>query len=186
MEVPNENNSGGEKIRKYTLKTKNHLIAQTSSLTTRKSSAAKINGMYIARALDDEQKYRAIVVDDNDVNLMVLGNLLKLFGVYSLFAKNGKECINLVQELITKDQIYPIKIIFMDMQMPVMGGIECTPILNGLIGNCSVFPIPIIGVSSDNSEEDRRKFILSGIQEFASKPVSKSWVMRVLQRYSII
>jgi CheY-like chemotaxis protein len=133
--------------------------------------------------ISDPQDYSAIIVDDNYVNIMVLKSLLKILKVNVLCAKNGLECLNAVKLLVSKEQFFKIKIIFMDMQMPIMDGIEATKQIISFLESNKLKRPPIIGISSDNNEDDRRKFMAAGINEFFRKPISKNVVSDIYAKY---
>jgi CheY-like chemotaxis protein len=133
--------------------------------------------------MSDPQDYSAIIVDDNYVNIMVLKSLLKLLKVNVLCTKDGLECLNAVKLLASKGQFFKIKIIFMDMQMPIMDGIEATKQIISFLESNKLKRCPIIGISSDNNEDDRRKFMAAGIDEFFRKPISKNVVSEIYSKY---
>ena len=71
----------------------------------------------------------------------------------------------------------------MDMQMPVMDGVEATKQIIEFIDGKNLKKFPIIGVSSSNNDDDREKFLLAGISEFVAKPVSRDFLGNLLQKY---
>jgi CheY-like chemotaxis protein len=133
--------------------------------------------------MSDPEDYSAVIVDDNYVNIMVLKSLLKLLKVNVLCTKDGLECLNAVKQLVAKGQFFKIKIIFMDMQMPIMDGIEATRQIISFLESNKLKRPPIIGISSDNNEDDRRKFMAAGIDEFFRKPISKNVISEIYSKY---
>ena len=132
---------------------------------------------------EDNVIYNAIIADDNFTNQYVLKGLLKQFKINSAIANNGEECYQMVSAMISKNELHYIKIIFMDLQMPVMNGVVATRKILELLDELSIPRIPIIGVSSDNNENDKKLFCSSGISEFAEKPISKFTLERILVEY---
>ena len=131
---------------------------------------------------DDDLQFNAIIADDNFTNQYVLKGLLKLFKVNAATVNNGEECVQLINSLIEKKTIHYVRIIFMDLQMPVMNGIEATKIIRKKMKECSIM-IPVIGISSDNCENDRKNFYSAGICQFVAKPISKSTLEGILMEY---
>ena len=132
---------------------------------------------------EDNVIFNAIIADDNFTNQYVLKGLLKLFKINSAIANNGEECVQMVSAMINKNELHYIKIIFMDLQMPVMNGVDATRKILELLDEFNIPRIPIIGVSSDNNENDKKLFCNSGISEFVEKPISKSTLERLLIEY---
>ena len=136
-----------------------------------------------SKCADDCVHCSVLIVDDNATNRCVLKALLRRCSYNSIEANDGSEAVNLVEKYLTTQTIHEIEVIFMDLQMPTMNGIQATA---AIIASCQKARIPappIIGVSSDPSEEDREKFLNAGIQEFISKPIDKQKVGYVIDKY---
>lgn len=119
---------------------------------------------------------KILVVDDNKVNIMVAENILKKLGhnVYSTI--NGKEAIESVRD-------NNFDLVFMDIQMPVMDGIEATiAIRNGLSGNKKK-EIPIAAMTANTSHEIAEKYIQSGMNGIVTKPISASSISSFLKEF---
>ena len=65
-------------------------------------------------------------MDDNEYNLYALNIMLEMLNISSVFANNGERAIKMVENR----RCCPFKCIFMDLNMPIMGGFEATAILN--------------------------------------------------------
>ena len=124
-----------------------------------------------------------LIVDDNSTNRLVLKSLLRKFGHSSTEANNGLEAVKMVEKYIRNYQLHELKLVFMDLQMPIMDGIKSTKTILSLCENTGCDAPPIIGISSDISEEDRANFFLAGIEEFLNKPVHKEQVSRLISKY---
>ena len=115
-------------------------------------------------------------------NRFSLRSLLKKYGYNTIEAENGSDAVGVVKKYLASGNIKDLLLIFMDLQMPIMDGIEATKSIIELCGNEGV-SLPIIGVSSDSLEEDRNKFLKAGINEFVSKPLDKTKIETILGTY---
>jgi two-component system, sensor histidine kinase and response regulator len=88
-------------------------------------------------------------------------------------ADNGKQAIELA-----KANKYAL--IFMDVQMPQMDGLEATRHLRALPGFCT----PVIAITANNLAEDRKKCAEAGMQDFMNKPISLQAMKEIVSKYS--
>ena len=139
----------------------------------------------LKKSMDDFGSCNILIVDDNMNNRFVLKALLKKCGYNSIEAQNGLDAVNLVQRFIKSGRLKEILLIFMDLQMPIMNGIESTKNIIEDCINAEVAIPPIIGVSSDYLEADRCQFISAGITEFVSKPLDKAKIETVINSYIV-
>lgn len=105
---------------------------------------------------------KALVVDDNKVNRHLLNALLKRNGYQVVEAENGQEAV----EQYTEHEPF---MIFMDLMMPVMDGIEACKRIKKLCGQTSF--VPIIFVTAVSDEDKLTECIESGGDDFIAKPV---------------
>ena len=117
---------------------------------------------------------RVLVVDDVPVNLIVIEKMLDSLGYLVECAANGVEAIEAVK---SKDY----HLIFMDIQMPEMDGIEATRQIRALGSERS--SIPIVAITANTQESDRNSCIESGMNDFIAKPFVKKQLMTLLERY---
>jgi hypothetical protein len=104
---------------------------------------------------------RILIVDDNSVNQLVAGEILRKSGCTIEVAGNGLEAIEKV-----KGNSYDL--IFMDIQMPQMDGVTATREIRKLkIDNLP----PIVAMTAYSMREDKEKFLLSGMDDYVSKPI---------------
>ncbi len=106
-------------------------------------------------------KPRVLVVDDNSINRDVAAEILKKAGCKVTTANSGPEAIDIVQKLI-------FDVIFMDIQMPGMDGIEATSKIKEII---TVNKPPIIAMTAFALEGDRSIFLSQGLDDYISKPL---------------
>ncbi|QLI82368.1 response regulator [Chitinibacter fontanus] len=124
-------------------------------------------------AADHEQlsSLRILAVDDNPINLKVIGALLQKLGQQVSFANNGEEAINAVQQA-------QFDLILMDGQMPVMDGAEATRRIRQLGG--SFTRLPIVALTADVLSEARDHYLAAGMNDYLSKPIDMAALKRLL------
>ena len=105
-----------------------------------------------------------LVCEDNNMNQMVICDHLSKVGVKSVIAANGRIGVNLVQERMKNNQ-KQFDLIFMDIHMPEMDGLEAAKILIGM--NCK---IPIIALTANIMTNDRETYLASGMCDCLPKP----------------
>jgi CheY-like chemotaxis protein len=117
-----------------------------------------------------------LVVDDCSVNRMVHKMLLEKYSNFKITEHcNGAEAVDYIKIL---SQNNPKKVlILMDINMPVMDGIEATKAIRLLNVD---FPISIIAVSAFSNEEDIQKITDCGMDSYITKPVTKESLSRIL------
>ena len=111
----------------------------------------------------EQHEQNVLIVEDNKTNQLVIVQMVKKMGLISLLAKNGEIAVEMVQK-------QNIDLILMDCQMPVMDGFEATRQIRKLSN--SVGALPIIAVTANTSDEDRRKCRECGMDDFLEKPIS--------------
>ena len=112
-----------------------------------------------------------LVVDDNATNRKVASEILRKSGCEVITADSGQKAIKLVQASILDK---PFDIIFMDIQMPEMDGIETTQILRN---NNTNLP-PIIAMTAYAMKEDRDRFMANGMNDYVPKPIRAEVLVR--------
>ncbi|RLA68801.1 MAG: hypothetical protein DRG09_07240, partial [Epsilonproteobacteria bacterium] len=117
-----------------------------------------------------------LVAEDNSINQKLLLNVLQRFGVEASIVNNGKEAL----ESRIKDKY---DMIFMDIEMPVMGGLEATgQILNYERKNHKKH-IPIVALTANALSGDREKYIAAGMDNYLSKPIDIKVLNLLLKEY---
>ena len=117
------------------------------------------------------------MVEDNKINLRVLTQLLSRMGYQPDAVVNGQEAVNAVTE-----KAYDI--VFMDLQMPVMGGIEATSKIKELMGEDA----PWITAFTANTDQTHRLACRNaGMDDFISKPCTPKRIEEVIRKaYAIL
>lgn len=120
---------------------------------------------------------RALIVEDNLINQMVLENILKRLGLQTEIAEQGEEALHRVQ-----DDPDSIDLILMDIQMPVMDGYTATRKIRAWEQSTGRTPIPILALTADAFPEDRVRCFKAGMDGYLSKPVDPASLHQLLQQ----
>lgn len=118
------------------------------------------NLSYIDQSLAIKYPLNILVVEDNRINQMVIEKLLNKLGYKVDVVENGKVAIDAVNE-------GNYDLVLMDMNMPVMGGIEATKIIKAIHGNS----ITICALTANAFSEDKEKCLAAGMDGFLVKPI---------------
>ena len=117
-------------------------------------------------------KKKILVVEDNEDNREIFVYRLQQLGFEVLVASNGKEAIEIASR--TKPDL-----IFMDLRMPVMDGWEATKVLRQTEWGRD---LPVVAVTAHAMEEDKRKALNAGCNDFIPKPVDYALIRDAIQK----
>jgi signal transduction histidine kinase len=125
---------------------------------------------------------KVLIVDDNDFNRYVLGEVLKIENIEFDEAINGADAVEMIAK---KDKaMSSYKAVIMDCQMPVMDGWQATQKLVKMREEGKLRELPaIIGYSAYSSREDEIKSKEAGMSEFLQKPATRERLARELRKY---
>lgn len=121
---------------------------------------------------------RILLVEDNDINIYVAQLILEKAGCVVEIAKDGKEA---VEHFEASEKNY-YDAILMDVRMPVMNGIEATKTIRALDREDAA-TVPIIAMTADAFDEERKKTIEAGMNYHLSKPIEPKVLYQVLLEY---
>ena len=107
---------------------------------------------------------RVLVAEDNVVNQKLIISLLKNFGIDPVVVSNGAEAVE-------ERKKGNFDLILMDVQMPVMGGIDATREILSYEEENGLAHVPIVALTANALQGDREKYIKAGMDEYLSKPV---------------
>ncbi len=133
----------------------------------------------------EAQKQGVVLITDDDAfNRMVLKGIISRLKISTIEAVNGEEAVEAVRRSIQKGSRWVILMILMDLNMPIMDGIQATREIRKLEkAHSRVYKTPIVAVSAHNTESYQTLCFKVGMQEFASKPVQARDVERIVQTY---
>ncbi len=118
---------------------------------------------------------RILLAEDNELNYEIASEILSMYGAEIEWAENGQLAVERFSE---SDRGY-YDIILMDMQMPVMNGIEATRAIRAL-DRPDAGEIPIIAMTANAFDEDKRECLDAGMNGHVAKPVEVDKMMSVI------
>ncbi len=123
-------------------------------------------------------KYDAdvLVVEDNIINQKLVKSILEGMGLRVDIANNGKEGVE-------KRKKNDYDLIFMDIQMPVMNGIEATHTILDWERDEEIEHVPIVALTANALKGDRERFLGEGMDEYISKPIEMSELIYILNKF---
>jgi signal transduction histidine kinase/DNA-binding response OmpR family regulator len=117
--------------------------------------------------------FTILAVDDNPLNRVYIQKILEAHGHTVLLAEDGEKALSLLQSRC-------VDIIFMDVQMPVMNGIEATVQIRTRSDLAVAADVPIVAVTAFTVEGDRERFLRAGMNYYVSKPLQAQSLLNVL------
>lgn len=135
--------------------------------------AKKTSTTHEALKLPSDKHIHILLVEDNDLNQLVASERLKTMGITCDIANNGVEAIEMVQK-----ENYDA--ILMDLQMPVMDGLEATREIRKLKGKEH---LPIIALSAAVLQDDLNMAINAGMNDHIAKPIDLAILQNVLAKW---
>jgi len=118
-----------------------------------------------------------LVCEDNPMNQQVICEHLTRVGLKSVVAWNGRIGVDFVKERILSDQ-KQFDLVFMDIHMPVMDGIEATNRIHDLDNN-----IPVVAMTANVMSDDRDNYLKNGMNSCVGKPFTSQELWYCLMRY---
>ena len=144
-----------------------------------------INQKIIQQTIEEEEKtdeevkafnasgQNVLVVDDNKINLKVAKRLLSEYKLNIELVSSGSECI----DKILDGKVYDL--IFMDIMMPKMNGIEALENLKNIVG----FKMPVVALTADVISGMEEKYISKGFDDCLAKPIVEEELYYMLRKF---
>lgn len=131
-----------------------------------------------------------LAVDDHAPNLMVLEALLGDLGIQTTKATSGLEAIELIESHLNPESPEaPFDLVFMDIQMPKMSGLEATQRIRALEAehnaqNLKQQHTPIIALTAHALSDERDRLLAAGMDDYFSKPIQQTQLVNILERWT--
>lgn len=131
---------------------------------------------HIAEPINKEQFKHAsiLLVEDNDINRLYAGSILKMWGCYYEIAENGVVALEKIRN-------HHFDLILMDIQMPVMDGFETTKAIR--LSESRYSQIPIVALTANATKKDFEKCISAGMNDCIAKPFAQEDLLKVITKY---
>ena len=159
-----------------------------------------------------KQSVRILLVEDNPVNQKLASKMLTKAGYQVEIANNGQEAVKMYKKSVNGHEGKEVRkegmgesktgrysFIFMDMQMPVMDGLEATKLIRNLecglwndlnaeqseIRNpkSEIIRVPIIAMTANTMEGDREKCLEAGMDDYIPKPIKREVVFDMVEKW---
>ena len=165
-----------------------HIMGGTIEIESEKGKGTRVNIRLPMRISNEKTKQdiveitdlqkslkglRILAVEDNELNRMVLQVILKKCEVVLTIAHNGQEAIDLIQQ-------QEFDLVLMDVQMPIVDGLEATK----YIRNELKMIIPIIGLSANAMREEVEICKQAGMNDYLVKPYSERVLVEIMKKWS--
>lgn len=126
--------------------------------------------------LPDKLSGRVLVAEDNRVNQIVAKGVFETLGLEVEIAKNGAVALSMLKS-------NPYDLVFMDCHMPVMDGFEAVKNIRSGVLPIRNPGVPIVAMTANAMESDKRQCFSIGMDEFISKPLDLQQVRRIVAKY---
>ncbi|MFA6012133.1 MAG: response regulator, partial [Desulfobacteraceae bacterium] len=123
----------------------------------------------------EQGKLRILIAEDNPVNQKLTMRLLEKRGYVTGLAENGRQVLEELER-----QTYDL--ILMDMQMPVMDGIEATRTIRSQKKDVAFRNIPIIGLTANAMKGDRELCLDAGMDDYVTKPIKSQKLFEAIEK----
>ena len=125
----------------------------------------------------DLQGINILIAEDNDINWEIISTMLGMFGITSERAENGRICV----EKLAQAEKGSYDLIFMDIQMPEMNGLDATRKIRTL-DDPWASSIPIIAMTADAFSENVTECLNAGMNGHIAKPIDIKLVIKEIRR----
>jgi len=151
------------------------IIGETKVVPRQAATPSKFS-----KDLSSRYPLRILLADDNPINQKVASRLLQQFGFKADIANNGLEAIGALER-------QPYDIIFMDVQMPELDGLEATRRIRRRQQDPSAAdnfhrPVMIVAMTANAMHGDREKCVAAGMDDYIPKPIRAEAVQEVIER----
>ena len=147
------------------------LVNEAGATNHSKTSSAHEARSQMGGSTEDYSAAKILVAEDNPINRLVVTTMLDKLGYLADVAVDGREAVDMV-----KANDYAL--VFMDMQMPEMNGLDATRLIRAL-----PYPknrVQIIAVTANITNEDREVCLAAGMDDFLTKPFTKEVIETIV------
>jgi len=129
---------------------------------------------------------RVLIVDDNPFNLLAASFIMEKLGFAISTASHGQECLEMLEKSLINQQHFDI--ILMDIQMPLMDGLEASRQITEKVKKGEMYKVPIIGLTAQKVVQGRERTSHSscGMLEVLEKPLVEDEIKNILNNLKVI
>ena len=164
----------------YTTKYKNFEIINKYNLNSSKLFNILLSYGLISNNLNSQnviKKLNILIAEDYEINRILLEDILSQYeNVTFKFVVNGQEAVDTILDATENE----FDFIFMDINMPVLDGIEATKVIRQ-----KDISTPIIALTANALEGDKEKFLSIGMNDYLSKPIDIDELDKIIKYYMI-
>ena len=137
----------------------------------------EVKSSEIENDCSDLEGMNILVAEDNDINWEIVSALLAMYGINTERAENGRICVEKIKEA----EKGKYSLIFMDIQMPEMNGLDATRTIRALKDSWAS-TIPIVAMTADAFSENVSECLEAGMNGHIAKPIDIKLVIKVIQK----
>ena len=119
------------------------------------------------------QGAKILIVEDHKINQKVISEFLKLSGMETVIANNGQEALELLKQ-------QDFDAILMDVQMPIMDGMEATRTIRSYPKYAR---LPVIALTAGVTQDEQKSYLACGMNDFLAKPINPEDLVSLLSRW---
>lgn len=123
-----------------------------------------------------DKSLKILLAEDNLINQKVVTAILKKFGIQPDVASNGQEALDMLSQ---KDY----QLVFMDIQMPIMDGLEATEKIRNPETSVRNHQVPIIAMTAHAVSGYREQCIKAGMDDYVTKPITPQQLREILKKW---
>jgi PAS domain S-box-containing protein len=126
-----------------------------------------------------------LLVEDNDINALLARRMLEKANCEVSVRGNGREAVEAVRQRLEGSDP-PFDLVFMDVHMPIVDGLEATRLIKELYAaqpDAAVRAPPIVALTANAFEEDRRRCLDAGMDDYLAKPFDRDDLEQMLDKW---
>lgn len=157
---------------------RNCIIKVLTNAHTEQSAHPKVHPMVTKYTITEPAKNgnRILIVEDNAINQKIAVQMIKNFGFRTTIAGNGKEALQVLASA-------HFDMVLMDVEMPVMNGLEATMRIRDINSGVRDHDIPVVAMTACAMEGDKQRCLDVGMNDYISKPVQPRELMDTILKY---
>jgi len=123
------------------------------------------------------KNFKVLIVDDDEFNQEILALNLEIYNLDTVIVDNGKKALNFIKNE------HGIDLIFMDINMPVMNGLDATKAIRDYEISSGIKKVPIVAAGASIEAEEQAEILACGMDDAITKPLREEDLKRVLNSY---